>query len=347
MKIAIVNDMLMAVEILRRIVLSVAGHSIAWIARDGAEAVQKCAESRPDLILMDLIMPVMDGVEATRRIMSASPCAILVVTSNVTTNSNSVYEAMGFGALDAVNTPTLDKGLNSEAVGALLAKIYTISLLIPNSKRKSVPPVFTFSTAHTSSTLPPLIAIGASTGGPKALAALLGSLPPEFNAAIVVIQHIDQVFAGGLSTWLGQQTSLKVRTAEQGRYPTAGIVDVAATNDHLVLDASGYRYTREPLDLPFRPSVDVFFSSIAPLPKKSVIGVLLTGIGADGAQGMLKLRNSGHHTIAQDEASSVVYGMPKAAVELNAATDILPCSQIALRLQTLIPQTSPPKKELS
>src|SRR2546425_7821562 len=130
MRIAIVNDVLLAVEALRRVVASAPGHQLAWIARDGAEAVERCAGDTPDLILMDLIMPKMDGVEATRRIMTQTPCPIVVVTANVTTNSSKVFEALGAGALDAVNTPVLESPAQGQGAGALLAKIATIRKLV-------------------------------------------------------------------------------------------------------------------------------------------------------------------------------------------------------------------------
>ena len=327
MRIAIVNDMLMAVEALRRVVTTMPAYKLAWVARDGAEAVRKCEQDRPDLILMDLIMPVMDGVEATRQIMAKSPCAILVVTANVRTNSNKVYEAMGFGALDAVNTPALDGGMKSEGAKALLEKIDVVGRL---AKKPFVDKtLYAAPRPQLLSRLPPIVAVGASTGGPKAVAALLAGLPSDFPASIVLVQHIDAVFAEGLATWLDQQTLLKVRVAVEGARPTAGVVDVAATNDHLILrDNETFSYTTHPADLAFRPSVDVFFQSIASLPKRSVIGVLLTGIGSDGAQGMARLRDMGHHTLAQDEASCVVFGMPRAAIELKAAAQVMPPDQI-------------------
>src|SRR6266478_10207223 len=130
MRIAIVNDMMMAVEAMRRIVAPLRQHELAWIALDGAQAVELCANDTPDLILMDLIMPNLDGVEATRRIMAATPCAIVIVTANVTDNSSKVFEAMGAGALDAVNTPVLERPGATEGARALLAKIETIRRLV-------------------------------------------------------------------------------------------------------------------------------------------------------------------------------------------------------------------------
>src|SRR6266436_5382386 len=177
MRIAIVNDLLMAVEAMRRVMVKAGRDQVAWIARDGAEAVSKCAEDRPDLILMDLIMPTMDGVEATRRIMASTPCPIVVVTANVSDNSSKVFEAMGAGALDAVNTPVLVSSGNGDGATALLAKIETIRRLLgPGGAAKHFPKTGEFAPIH-AHTHRQLLAIGASAGGPAALANVLARLP--------------------------------------------------------------------------------------------------------------------------------------------------------------------------
>jgi two-component system, chemotaxis family, response regulator WspF len=325
MRIAIVNDTLIALEALRRVIVSAPEYEIAWTARDGAEAVSICAKDTPDLILMDLLMPQMDGVEATRKIMTHSPCAILLVTSTVTGNAAKVFEAMGYGALDAINTPIL--GFNGDAQGGteLLAKIGKIARLIG----KSAPPTASKSYQFRSST-PPLVAIGSSTGGPQALATLLSGLPADFRGAIAIAQHVDAEFAPGLAEWLNSQCKLPVSLAIANYPLEAGKIVLAATNDHLILQQNlTLNYTREPQDYPYRPSVDTFFESIATNWPGKGIGVLLTGMGRDGAKGLLALRSKGWHTIAQDRTTSVVYGMPKAAAELGAAVEILPLEAIA------------------
>ena len=211
MRIAIVNDVLLAVEALRRVVTSVPDYTIAWVARHGAEAVEKCAADTPDLILMDLIMPGMDGVEATRQIMAASPCLILVVTATVSGNMAKVFAAMGYGVRDVVHTPVLGSDGKVEGGAALLDKIAILGkLLTPTPRQEPQRP--TRSTAHTPTRhLPPLVAIGASTGGPAALACVLSALPAHFPAALVIIQHVDVQFAAGLADWLQAQTALPVR----------------------------------------------------------------------------------------------------------------------------------------
>ncbi|MCD6059926.1 MAG: Chemotaxis response regulator protein-glutamate methylesterase CheB [Moraxellaceae bacterium] len=178
-----------------------------------------------------------------------------------------------------------------------------------------------------------LVAIGASAGGPSALAEVLGGLPAGFAAAVVVIQHVDEQFSAGLAEWLDQHCALPVRLARDGELPLPGSVLVAGTNDHLVMSAGGcLLYTPEPKEAVYRPSVDAFFESASRHWPGAVVGVLLTGMGRDGARGLRALREGGHHTIAQDEASSAVYGMPKAAALLDAAVEILPLDGIAPRL---------------
>ncbi|MBW4470325.1 MAG: chemotaxis response regulator protein-glutamate methylesterase [Stenomitos rutilans HA7619-LM2] len=347
MKIAIVNDLAIAVAALRRVVQTVPDYDIIWTAKDGLEAVTRCAQETPDLILMDLLMPVMDGVEATRQIMQKSPCSILVVTSSTEKHVSRVYEAMCHGALDAVNTPILNAADSTQSAKALLAKIATLRKLIrpvtPTSRPISSTLVPSKSTAFERSSprfsTPPIIAIGSSTGGPKMLATVLSKLPVGCKAAIVVVQHVDVQFAAGLVSWLDQQISLPVRVAKAGEPLEAGTVLVAGTNDHLYIKPDlTLGYIRDPIDYPYRPSVDVLFKSLADRTTQRGTAVLLTGMGRDGAEGLLALRSCGWHTIAQDKASCVVYGMPKAAVELNAAIAVLPPEAIATALlQTLKP----------
>jgi two-component system response regulator WspF len=182
-----------------------------------------------------------------------------------------------------------------------------------------------------------LVAIGASAGGPAALAKVLGSLPRDFPAPIIIIQHVDAQFALGLADWLDGQTNLDVRLAQGGERPQAGTVLLAGGDDHLVF-ASPTRvaYSHEPVDSSYRPSVDVFFRSAGLLWPGDIIGVILTGMGKDGAEGLLGLRQRGHTTIAQDEATCAVYGMPKAAAQIHAATEILPVEKIGPRLAALL-----------
>jgi len=324
LRIGIVNDVRAACEALRRVVSSLTGHTVAWIAADGVEAVALAKRDRPDLILMDLLMPHLDGVQATRQIMASSPCAILVVTATVSGNISLVYDAMGYGALDAVDTPVLGPTGDVSGAGALTEKIAIVSKLVGAS-----PDVRRIPRADETEAIPRLLVVGASTGGPKAIADLLLPLPRDWNVAVVIVQHVDVAFSQGLAKWLGERSGQAVRVAEQGERPQAGTVLLAGTNDHIVLTKQRtLEYRAEPREIFFRPSVDVFFESVADHWPQAGTALLLTGMGRDGAKGMLRLRASGWHTIAQDEASSVVWSMPKAAIELAAACEVLSIEQL-------------------
>jgi two-component system response regulator WspF len=328
-RIGIVNDSPVAAELLRRLIRKSEKHQIAWIARDGAEAVKLCERDLPELVLMDLIMPYMDGAEATRQIMSRTPCPILIVTATVGGNAAKVFEALGAGAIDAIDTPMVLGSQKSE--GALLLKIQGIERQTSWREQLADDIVSKEGSAATK-----LVLIGASAGGPAALVEVLSALPKDFSPAIVIVQHIDRLFAPGLVEWLNGHSKLAVRLACAGDSVISSSVLVAGSDNHLVFKNSHeLGYVMEPKENPYRPSVDVFFESAARFFRGSMTGVLLTGMGRDGARGLKILREAGCHTIAQDQSTSAVYGMPKAAAALNAATEILPLPRIGPRLTEL------------
>jgi two-component system response regulator WspF len=275
-----------------------------------------------DVLLLELTLPRMDGVEATRRIMAERPCPILIVTATVCGRIDRVYEAMGQGAVDAIDTPVARP--NGVIVGAelLLAKVRMVGKLIGKqlaSVRAAAPqpPL-------------PLVLIGASTGGPSAVKEILNALPADARLGAVLVQHIDAGFACGLAAWLSERSPLPVELVTPGQRPLPGKALLAGTNDHLIMDADRrLRYTAEPRNACFRPSVDVLFHSVAEHWPQPGVAVLLTGMQRDGAEGLLRLRQRGWHTIAQDRATSVVWGMPEAAVQLGAAVEVLPLPRIA------------------
>ncbi len=345
MRIGIVNDLRMAVETLRRIVEATDGLEVAWIAMDGIEAVARTAEDRPDLILMDLVMPEMDGVEATRRIMAETPCPILIVTATVEGNARKVVAALAHGAVDAVQTPTM--GLRGDVSGAapLLERIERVRKDRLGLDATSVrsPAVRAPVPAPTSpAPMKPnadgarhggMLLIGASTGGPQAIQKVLQDLPAPFPVPIAIVQHIDPRFVDGLCQWLGETTGHRVVPSAQGPQ-RAGEVVVASGEHHLVVDRAGYHHDPEPSDVIHRPSVDRLFESAAESGLVPGVAVLLTGMGRDGAEGLGRLRSAGWGTIAQDEASSVVWGMPGSAIRAGAAEDVLPLDLIGGRIAT-------------
>jgi chemotaxis response regulator CheB len=336
MRIGIVNDLRLAVESLRRSVGMIPGASVAWIAEDGSTAVARCAQDRPDIVLMDMIMPVMDGVEATRRIMRDTPCPILVVTATVEGNAGKVFEALGAGAIDAVATPGLAADGSVVNAEPLVRKINTIGLLTGGGANRGPDRAPAANPAVGGQRrLGPIVALGASTGGPHALAILLRSFPIPVPWPVVIIQHIDSTFASGLAEWLTRETRHKVETATTSDVPAPGTILLARTDDHLAVDSGGrLAYLHEPRDVVYRPSVDVFFQSLLANGAAPGAAALLTGMGRDGAAGLARLRAAGWFTVAQDKATSVVWGMPGAAVELGAAAKTLPIQAIGTELAT-------------
>jgi chemotaxis response regulator CheB len=335
MRVGIANDSALATEALRRVIVADARHTISWVARDGEEAVRCCRADRPDVVLMDLVMPVLNGADATRRIMQTCPCAVLVVTSTVAGNFDLVCQALSHGAYDAVCTPPVAGPAAVKAGAELLAKLDRVDrvnhhlacgvMAVPEANGPAAPELAKGAPAPV-----PLVAIGASTGGPAAVEMILGGWPADFPAALVIAQHIAPEFAGSLAEWLEQRSELTVQLAAAGDRPRVGIALVANGTGHLVLDADRHwSYSPEPHECPYQPSVDVLFHSLAAHWPWPAVAVLLTGIGRDGADGLLALREKGWHTIAQDEATSVVYGMPQAARRLGAACRVLALDRIA------------------
>lgn len=351
MKVGIVNDSKIAAEVLRRIVATAPEFSLLWTAYSGEEALQLCAESLPDILLMDLIMPGIDGAETTRRIMQSTPCVILVVTATTVGNRDKVFEAMGHGALDAVNTPTLGPTGDMSGAEPLLQKLRTVARLVSPSRTKPAAHHHAERVHSASKTVHnifevPIVALGASTGGPQALAQVLSHLPAQFPAAVLIAQHVDEHFAPGLAEWLQHHSAMPVRIARRGDLLSTGHVWIAGTSDHLIYQESlggpgQLGYTSDPIDTAYRPSVDALFASLAHPHSARRIGVLLTGMGRDGAEGLLALRNAGCLTIAQDAATSVVYGMPKAAADMKAAKEVLPLASIGPRICDAILKSSP------
>ncbi|VAW75790.1 Chemotaxis response regulator protein-glutamate methylesterase CheB [hydrothermal vent metagenome] len=331
--IAIVNDSVMAVESLRRVISDIPEYQLLWSAFSGEEAVTRCAQHCPDIILMDLIMPGIDGIEATRQITAHHSCAILVVTAIIDGFAGRVFDAMGAGAIDAVNTPILGEKGDAEGAKILVRKINAIALLMadkPVHKRanKNEP----VRSIHQSPDVP-LIAIGASTGGPAALREILQTLPADIGVAVAIIQHVDEQFSASFINWLNDYSSLPVRAAQPGDRFHANEVLVCGRENHLVITQQGtLDYTPHPVEQVYRPSVDVFFESLANNYKIQSVAVLLTGMGKDGAKGLKMLRDQDWHTIAQDQASCAVYGMPKAAKAIDAAKEILTLGDVGPRL---------------
>ena len=326
MRVGIASGSRTGIEALRRAVAETP-HDVAWTALSGLEAVERCRTEGPDVLLLAFDLPDLDGIEVVRRVMETTPCAILVV-ARPGENVGRVYDAMGLGAMDVVTPPVLDLDGALSGAGSLAARLTTVAKLIARREPAPAPPP-AGAVGEAAGQDVPLVAAGASTGGPQALATVLAALPADLAATIVIVQHIDAAFAKGLASWLADRCGFAVELAEPGTRPRRSTAHIAATADHLVLDADGrFAHVAEPTECIHRPSVDVFFQSLVPH-RTPGLAILLTGMGRDGAAGLLELRRAGWSTVCQDERTAVVSAMPEAAAALGAADQVLSLPAIA------------------
>jgi two-component system chemotaxis response regulator CheB len=334
----IVDDSPVAREVLRSVLESDAGIRVVGMAGTGREAIALTEQLRPDIVTMDLIMPGMDGMEATQRIMASRPTPILFFSAFFGHDGEySRGDALAAGALDIVEKPAqmLDVRWQTSA-GALVQKVKSLARV----------PVITHMLGRATrdlrrgpATAPPsrrvirVLAIGASTGGPKVLDELLPALPHDYSPAVIVIQHLAEGFMGGWLAALRQRCSQTLRVAENGDRLQPGRILFAPSSAHLtVLPGGRVRIDDATAAAGVCPSVDVSFTSLAETYGASAAGVLLTGMGTDGAVGLLAIRRAGGATMAQDEASCVVFGMPRAAIALDAAETVLPPARLIQRV---------------
>jgi two-component system chemotaxis response regulator CheB len=308
-------------------------------AGDGQTAVSLCRSLRPDVMTLDMLLPVMTGLAATEQIMAHMPTPILIVSSS--TNRGDLfktYEALAAGAVDVLEKPPGDE--NDEAWDRkFIAAVKLVSrikvITHPRARLGSVgrvqsvhpPPVWP---AQAGERRARIVAIGASTGGPSALVSVLRAVPANVEATILIVLHIDEPFGSLFAEWLSSQAPHTVSYPQGGELvPASGKrVFMAAPGKHLVVRDGRLAFSHEPERHSCRPSVDVLFESLARESSRDTLACLLTGMGRDGAQGLLSLRRTGAATIAQDEESSIVYGMPREAALLDAAERILPLSGI-------------------
>jgi len=311
-------------------------------AADGKTAIEIVQQQRPDVITMDMMLPLMTGLAATEYIMAHCPTPILIVSASVNRGELfRTYDALAAGAVDVLDKPT-----GSEPDGQwerrflstvkLVAKIKVITH--PRGRLKSMAaapatPSWAAPMAYARKDFG-VAAIGASTGGPGAIVEVLRGLPPDFQLPILLVLHINEPFGSAFADWLDAQTTRRVSHAVDGQplAEVAGRVAMAPGHSHLVLRDGRLRLTKDAERHSCRPSVDVLFESIAADFGAKAAACLLTGMGRDGAQGLLAIRKAGGVTIAQDEATSVIYGMPREAVLIGAAQQVLPLGEIGSAL---------------
>jgi two-component system chemotaxis response regulator CheB len=313
-------------------------------AEDGKQAIELCLALRPDVITLDMMLPVMSGLAATEYLMAYCPTPILVVSSSINRGELfKTYEALAAGAVEVMEKPKADE-IEGEwerrflGMVKLVARVKVLTHVRGRfGARNDIPTV--------PSTLPPrgrqncqIVALGASTGGPAAIVEILRALPADFSLPVLLVIHIGEPFGAAFAEWLDGQTHHSVRIATDGAALGKPGVYMAKPDRHLVVRNHRLYLTDGPERHSCRPSVDVLFDSVAIEYGASAAACLLTGMGQDGARGLLAIRQAGGTTIAQDEASSVVYGMPREAAILGAAQRVLPLDEIGAALAALANQ---------
>jgi two-component system, chemotaxis family, protein-glutamate methylesterase/glutaminase len=345
---------------------------VVGVARDGREAIAMVQDLRPDVVTMDVRMPVLDGLATTEHLMAYCPTPILVLTASLASHDVDItFKMLGAGALEVIEKPTGDSPQALERAGQelirrikVLSRVKVVTHLRGRRKgteREPLVPVASKETKRSSdkqisvaaSRLPvsssprlpvssssgpsfPLIVIGASTGGPRVVYQILAGLPPGLPAAVMVVQHIAEGFSVGLAEWLANASALPITMAQEGDAIRPGEVLVAPDRRDLLITFERTIHLSENPLLIQRPAIDISMQAAAEVFGTRAIGVLLTGMGRDGAYGMLTIRRAGGYTIAQDEASSTIFGMPRAAIQLGAAIEVLQPSRVAARLVELV-----------
>lgn len=343
----IVEDSLTVRERLREVLASDLEIEVAGVAEDGKRSIELCRELRPDVVTMDMMLPVMSGLAATEYIMAHFPTPILVVSSSLNRGELfRTYEALAAGAVDVLEKPGPDvadgvwerKFLDTIKLVSRIRVITHPRARLAALRGPRSTGVLGHGATTPSAAAPMVIAIGASTGGPGAIVDVLKGLPATFSTPILIVLHIADPFAGAFADWLDGQVSRRVAYARDGEAlrEAKGRVVMAPPNRHLIVRDGRLRLTQEPERHSCRPSVDVLFESLACAYGPAAVGCLLTGMGRDGANGLLEMRRNGGRTIAQDEATSVVFGMPREAVLLGAAERVLGLHEIGPALADLV-----------
>ena len=336
-RVVLADDSTIALKLLSEMLEDDPGIQVVASARDGVEALEAVQTHRPDVLCTDLHMPRMDGLELTRRVMETHPCPILVISVSVRDDDRTnVFRLIEAGAVDVFPKPRggLDRG-DHRFAQALARRVRTLSrvdVFRRPARSRPVPDTPPPVRRHR----PHVIVIGGSTGGVQAMEAIVRELPHDFPIPLLYIQHISEGFLPALISWLGSRGRLPVAEAVPGSLLLPGRVYLPPEGHHLTLDEIGHVQTPDtPARNGHRPSIDTTFESVAHYYGATALGILLTGMGRDGAAGLRAIRDAGGWTIAQTPADAVISGMPRAAIELDAATDTCPLSQIAQLLKAL------------
>jgi two-component system chemotaxis response regulator CheB len=343
-KVLVVDDSPVVREFLTHILESDPGIRVIGTAGDGAEAIEAVMEKKPDVVTMDFHMPKMNGYEATRAIMETNPVAVIIVSGSLDPREvTTSFRALEAGALAIVVRPSGIGYPDHENSAKELIRYVKAMAGVPLVRRwprasrakKVIPPLENVISRETPAVR--LVAIGASTGGPILIQRILATLPRDFPVPVLVVQHMAAGFIAGFAAWLAQSAGINAKVAQQGEPVCPGCIYVAPDGYNMGVDKNGWiTLSTGDSHNGHCPSVSHLFRSVAEAYGEAAVGILLSGMGKDGAQELLLMKERGAVTIAQDEASSIVFGMPGAAVSLNAATLVLSPDAIAEMLKVLV-----------
>jgi len=328
----IVDDSALMRKLVLDMIASDPSFEVVGTARNGQEAVQKVKELQPSVVTMDVEMPVMDGLEALRQIMLQRPTPVVMLSSLTRHGADETIRSLELGAIDFVCKPSGPTSLNVGEVRSILLgklRLAATAKLLPPPDVTAPPRSVAPAPRQSSAAADWLIAIGSSTGGPRALEAIIPKFPGDLPAGLLVAQHMPHGFTAAMAERLNSLSSIRVREAAEGDMIAPGEALIAPGGRHLLVNRRKRVTTSDAPPLwGVKPAVDLLMTSVAEVYGCACVGVILTGMGQDGARGMAAIRKAGGKTIAQDEATCVVYGMPKAAVEQGGVELQLPLPQI-------------------
>jgi len=332
-RVLLVDDSALIRSILNQVFRQDPDFEIIGEVSNGETACKANLDLCPDLVIMDINMPVMDGLRATRKMTDERPVPIIIFSSAL--DAKVSFEAISAGAIDILQKPNIDRISSPEFLTNLKGKVQTAlqsrAGAAPGATRQVGRPP-----EKKAPSVPDIVVMGASTGGPLAVREILAGLPRTLTAGIALVQHLEESFDRGYAAWLDEATELTVRLASGEEYVTPGEVLVAPVNCHLVISNGRLVLNDGPRVLNQKPAVDMLFSTAAVYYRKRVLGVLLTGMGRDGAEGCARIVHAGGYTLVQDQKTSAIFGMPRAAIEAGAASEVLGLPDIAARIITLL-----------
>lgn len=351
-KVLVVDDSVFMQKLISNMIEEDDALQVIATARNGAEAVELVKRLRPDVVTLDIEMPEMNGLEALQQIMRECPTRVLMLSSMTQQGAEATVTALQYGAIDFIAKPSgsITKDLvrmKQELIAKMKLAMQTAPKAKPGWSGSNAMEQSSAARQHVvpqpSTRFREIVAIGTSTGGPRALDQVISSLPADFPAPVLIVQHMPPKFTKSLAERLHRSSALRVVEAEDGQIIESGCAYIAPGNYHMIAEESGAEYRirlhQEPPCSGHRPSVDVLFDSVAKLDRLKQYYVLMTGMGGDGAQGMMRAKERAGErcvTIAESEETCIVYGMPRSAVELGCVDLVLPVTQIAEKLTTLV-----------